>query len=247
MMNNDLDLAESVLPYEVRHSVWDPKPVEDQLEDRGLYEPDAIYLFSVPDNEQERHVNQIEQLADDIAVPDTVYFNEDSREEFSNLLNRFSSAEHVAISYPENGSRKADFQALNEYLDSDQSFLGIAQDYSIPRNHREAARHVDEWNGPENGFAFDVEGEFERGSSFVNYLIDRLNTHDLRRRPEKFGEDLNLKEGDHFIVGTTYNLDFENYRSKFGIGKESEIVRTYMPQAAKDWLKDTPAVDDEEI
>lgn len=245
-MNNDLDLAEASLPYEVRHSIWDPDSVEEQLEERGLYEPDAVYLFPVPDNEQEKHVSQVEALVDDIDVPDTVYFNEGSRGNFSDVLDRFDEAEQVAISYPEAGSRKADFQALNEYFDGEQSFLGIAQDYSTPRNHR-AARHVDDWNGPENGFAFDVEGEFERGSSVVNYLVDRLNTHDLRREPEEFGEDLQLKEGDHFVVGTTYSPEFEDYRSKFGVGKESELVRTYLPQKVKDRLKGTPAVDDEEI
>lgn len=246
-MDNNLDLAETSLPYEVRHSIWDPSPVEEQLGNRELYEPDAVYLFSVPDNEQEQHINQVEQLAADIAVPETVFFNEGSEEDFSDVLDYFSEAEQVAISYPDQGSRKADFRALNEYFDGEKSFLGIAQDYSIPRNHRVAAQHVDGWRGPENGFAFDVEGEFERGSTLVNYLADWLNTHELRREPEKFADNLELKDGDHFIVGTTYSPDFENYRSKFGVGKESEIVRTYMPQAVKDRLKSTPAVDDTEI
>jgi hypothetical protein len=246
-MNHELDLTEAALPYEVRHSVWDPKPVEEQLEEQGLYEPDAVYLFPVPDNEEERHLEQVEELVGDIETPDTVYFNSGTEEYFSEVLEEMDNAEHVPINYPEQGSRKADFQALNEYFDSDQTFLGIAQDYSVPRNHREAARHVDGWNGPENGFAFEVEDEVDSGSSAPLYLIDRLNTRSWGRETPDFMDRVDLKDGDHFVVGTTYSDDFSDYSPKFGVGKQSELVRSAVPQKLKDFLKDTPAVDDSEI
>lgn len=237
-MNPNFDLAESALPYEVRHSIWDPDEVEEQLAEQGLYSPDSVYLFSVPQSEQEIHMEQVEQLLDDIDEPDTAYFNEDNQDIVSPVLEKMGDAEHVPIEYPEESSRRADFQALNEYFDPEETFLGIAVDYAVPRNHREAAASLDGWNGPENGFAFDVENEAENGSSPWMYLVDRLNTRNRGRATPDFTGRLDLKDGDHFVIGTTYSEDFSDYNKKFGFGSQSELVRSVIPQKAKDGLKD---------
>lgn len=236
-MNQNFDLAESALPYEVRHSIWDPDEVEAQLAEKDLYRPDSVYLFSVPGSEEDVHMAQVEQLLEDIDEPDTVYFNEDNRETVAPALEQMSGAEQVLISYPEDPSRRADFQALNEYFESEETFLGIAVDYAVPRNQREAAANLEGWNGPENGFPFEVEDEIEKGSSPWMYLVDRLNTRSHGGVTPDFTDKVDMKDGDHFIVGTTYKEDFSDYSKKFGLGSQSELVRSVVPQRAKDTLK----------
>ncbi len=237
-MDENFDLAEASLPYEVRHSLWDPDKVEEQLDKRGLYSPDSVYLFSVPGSEEDVHMAQVEQLLDDIDEPDTVYFNEDNRETVAPALEQMSDAEQVPISYPEDTSRRADFQALNEYFEPEETFLGVAVDYAVPRNHREAAANLEGWNGPENGFPFEVEDETEKGSSPWMYLVDRLNTRIHGSVTPDFTDRVDMKDGEHFIVGTTYSEDFSDYSKKFGFGSQSELVRSVVPQRAKDTLKD---------
>jgi hypothetical protein len=246
-MDNGFDLAEAALPYQVRHDIWDPSEVEDQLEQRGLYEPDAVYLMSVPENEQEAHFAQVAELLDDIETPNTLYVNRASHELFEEVLEGFDVRDEVIIHYPEAGSRKGDFEHLNDYFDDEDTFLAIGQDYSVPRNHRLASEHLDEWEGPENGFAFESESPNERGSSMSDYLIDRVNTRSWLKEMKNHQGALNLKDGRHFVVGTTYSEDFEDYGPKFGIGKQSELVRSVLPQKFKDAIKRTPAVDNSEI
>ncbi len=237
-MDESFDLAEAALPYDIRHSIWDPDEVESQLEDAGMYSPDSVYLFSVPGSEQDIHNKQVKQLLEDIDDPDTVYFNEDNRENIADVLDRLDSTEEVPISYPEDSSRQADFQALNQYFDPDETFLGVAIDYTVPRNHREASTHLDNWNGPENGFAFQAEDETEPGISPRMYLVDRMNTRKRARTTPDFSDRLEMKDGNHFVIGTTYSQDFSDYSAKFGLGPESELVRSVVPQKAKDMLKD---------
>jgi len=115
--------------------------------------------------------------------------------------------------------------------------LGVAVDYAVPRNHCEAFEAVDGWQGPENGFAASVDGEMEKGGSVLNYLSDRFNTREWMRETPEFTGELEIKDGDHYIVGTTYGDEFSDYRSKFGFSTESELIRSVTPQRLKDWAK----------
>ena len=246
----------------------------DNVLQEPLYSPDNVVLFGVPDSESKYHWEQVEEIASEIDSAGTVILNEDLKERAEVALKNLDYEEIRTFSYDsdEKPSRWADMRKIMDefQIGSEDSFLGIAQDYSIPRNIKLFDRFNEKSNAPKDGYIVQIPEIQGFGKDLIwNSVGHRLPSNWSYFMPDDAGAPLtNMKtskmmsqeeiklnsisptaqQTNHLIIGTSLET-IEDYNGKFfptslsTEAKDSEMIRRSLPQFYKDVLKEIKDVE----